>query len=775
MSVWRQPSSFFAHSCPSLPLADWHLLKDHLEAVGSLSGNFAGKMCAKDLGRVAGLLHDIGKYSQAFQARLRGSGRRVDHSTAGAQLASQKYDHPNNILLGRILAYAIAGHHTGLANGAGTGDRLPLAERLKVQIEPLDRAWETEIALPDNLRTPQLKPHPHDRPRSGFALAFFTRMLFSCLVDADYLDTEAFFAGVEGRKVERDGWPSLSELRDGLDRTLQHIMADAAPTGVNKLRAEILAAARDTAACPPGLFSLTVPTGGGKTLSSLAFALEHGRHHGLDRVIYVAPFTSVIEQNAAAFRRALVPHSEAVLEHHSAFREEAVLAAMRREQGERGPEARDKLKFAMENWNAPIITTTAVQFFESLFAATPAKCRKLHNVARSVVILDEAQTLPLPLLRPCVAALDELARNYRTTVVLCTATQPALLETDEPENSFRGGFRNVREIAPHPKRLFQILKRVTVSHVGEATDERLVEEIKGRDSVLCIVNSRAHARALFRAIRGETCRGEPALTWHLSTSMCAVHRAQVLSAVRKALRTGQPCGVIATSLIEAGVDVDFRCVYRAEAGLDSIAQAAGRCNREGKHSVDDSRVFVFQAVGWPTPPELIQFATAMRPILRTQEMDPLSPEAIESYFRELYWIKEAGRGSGLDKYGIIGRLADGARDAMFPFEDIARDFRMIVSTMEPVIVPFDSNAAELVNRLRFAEHVGGIMRKLQPYVVPVPERAFAALRSAGAVRAVRDDALGEQFCVLENQSLYRKDIGLLWDDPTFHDAERLMM
>lgn len=766
MAARRTPSAFYAHSHPDLPLADWHRLKDHLETVGTLSGGFASKMAAEELGRTAGLLHDVGKYSEAFQARLRGSGHRVDHSTAGAKIAFQEYDH-----LGHVIAYVIAGHHTGLANGAGTGDRLPLEDRLKLSVEDLDRAWRSEITLPDKLKSPRLKGHPHDRERSGFGLAFSTRMLFSCLVDADYLDTEAFYSDVEGRDVERGSWPDLSELRESLDSTLQHVLADADSTEVNRLRAEILTAARDAATCEPGLFSLTVPTGGGKTLSSLAFALDHATVYGLDRIIYVAPFTSVIEQNADVFRRALHPHGSAVLEHHSAFREDAVLAAMRREEGERGPEARDKLKFAMENWDAPIITTTAVQFFESLFAATPAKCRKLHNIARSVVILDEAQTLPLPLLRPCVAALDELARNYRTSIVLCTATQPALEETDEPDKSFRGGFREVREIAPEPKRLFQVLKRVSVSHIGEADDERLIMEIKERESVLCIVNSRAHARSLFEAIGG---RPED---WHLSTAMCAAHRAEALAAIKAALERRSPCRVVATSLIEAGVDVDFPCVYRAEAGLDSIAQAAGRCNREGRHRFEDSPVFVFQAVGWPTPPELTQFATATRAVLRVHGADPLSLKAIEDYFRELYWIRESGRASGLDKKNIIGRLADGARDAMFPFEDIARDFRMIESNMQPVIVARDKDkeARDLINRLPFVDRIGGVMRKLQPYVVPVPQRAFQALRAAGAVCPVRDDAFGEQFCVLENQSLYRDDIGLMWDDPTFHSAEGLMM
>ncbi|MBK8908507.1 MAG: CRISPR-associated endonuclease Cas3'' [Rhodospirillales bacterium] len=764
MIAVRATQNFYAHSHPDLQMAEWHRLKDHLEGVGSLSGTFATKLSAEAFGRTAGLLHDVGKYSDAFQARLRGDVRRVDHSTAGAQIATRSYG-----TLGRIIASAIAGHHAGLANGTGTGERTPLEERLSTAVADLAPAWRTEITLVEQLQPPKLKGHPGDRDRTAFGLSFFTRMVFSCLVDADYLDTEAFFSRAEGGRKARGVWPDLGELRQSLNRTLREITAAAAPSDVNTLRAAILTAARDAAACSPGLFSLAVPTGGGKTLASLAFALDHANLHGLDRVIYVAPFTSVIEQNAEVFRRALNPHGDAVIEHHSAFRDDAVLAALRERGGEKGPEARDKLRLAMENWDAPIVTTTAVQFFESLFAATPAKCRKLHNIARSVVILDEAQTLPLRLLRPCVAALDELARNYRATIVLCTATQPALEETDDPERSFRGGFRGVREIAPEPPRLYRMLKRVTVSHIGDADDERLTTELAQRDRVLCIVNSRAHARSLYQAI------SDHPGSLHLSTSMCAAHRAEALKTIRTALKQGEPCRVVATSLIEAGVDVDFPCVFRAEAGLDAIAQAAGRCNREGFQRPEQAPVFVFKAVGWATPHELDQFATATRSVLRVHGADPISLDAIEAYFRELYWFKESGRHDGLDKNNIIGRLAAGARDALFPFEDIARDFRMIESNMQPIIVPHDQNARNLISRLPFATRVGSIMRKLQPYVVPVPQRAFEALRAAAAVRPVGDDPLGEQFCVLHNQSLYRDDIGLMWDDPDFHDAEGLII
>jgi CRISPR-associated endonuclease/helicase Cas3 len=311
-------------------------------------------------------------------------------------------------------------------------------------------------------------------------------MLFSCLVDADYLDTEIFYDRVEGRTSPRTSAPPLTKLKRKLDTHLARLGARADDTPVNRHRAEILEACRRAARQPPGLFTLTVPTGGGKTLASLAFALEHALEHGLDRVIYVIPYTSIIEQNAAVFREAL--GADAVLEHHSAFVDDPKAA----------PQARDKLRLAMENWGAAVVVTTAVQFFESLFADRPARCRKLHNTAKSVVILDEAQTLPLPLLQlqPCVAALDELARNYGTSIVRCTATQPALNETDELGTSFRGGLRGVREIAPDPKRLYQAFKRVTVEQIGEQDDAALAARLLGHEQALCIVNTRARARAV---------------------------------------------------------------------------------------------------------------------------------------------------------------------------------------------------------------------------------------------------------------------------------------
>lgn len=764
---------FFAHSHEGVADHLWHSLKDHLVAVGGRAAASAAKFGGSELGTVAGLLHDLGKYTPDFQRRLRGEGRRVDHSTAGAQVAIERYGP-----LGRLIAYGIAGHHTGLANGSGDGQRSTLEDRLALQqgrdSQALaDKAWMEEITLPKKLALSPLGHHP-DRiiagQRNGFRVSFLVRMLFSCLVDADYLDTEAWFARIEGRTADRGTWPSIAQLKSAVDQHLALFDRGAAPTGVNCLRAEVLQAARAAANREPGLFSFTVPTGGGKTLSGLAFALDHAARWSLDRVIYVAPFTSVIEQNADVFRRAVSPFGDAVLEHHSAFRDEDVFRERAGSGGERGPEAKEKFKLAMENWDAPIVATTAVQFFESLFAATPAKCRKLHNIARSVVILDEAQSLPLPLLRPCIAAIDELARNYKTSVVLCTATQPAIEDRpDAGDRRFEGGLRGVREIAPNRDRLFNRLRRVRVESLPEPlADPALIDRLRACEQVLCIVNTRSHARTLYRGLR------DVPGSRHLSTWMCAAHRAQALDAIRADLREGRPCRVVSTSLVEAGVDVDFPCVYRAEAGLDSIAQAAGRCNREGRRSAADSPVYVFQPLEAKPPSEIAQYAAAMREVLRGYE-NVLSPAAIEQYFLQVYWSKSAGRNDELDKHKIIFRLNERAQDIVFPFEDVEIAFQIIQDNQQTVLIPFDHNARNLIDQLRYADRAGGIARRLQRYVVPVPRTIFTRLAAARAIAPVRDDRTGRQFYELVNADLYHEDEGLTWDDPVFRDAEGLIL
>ncbi|MCG5517310.1 MULTISPECIES: CRISPR-associated endonuclease Cas3'' [unclassified Ectothiorhodospira] len=735
---------YFAHSTETGSEADWQRLSEHLIGTSRRAEELAKPFGGQDLASVAGLLHDLGKYTEEFQERIRGGKLRVDHATRGAMIAAERFPK-----LGHILAYGIAGHHAGLANGIEAGERTPLRDRLRgIGLPELASDWRNEISLPKDLAMPPLRAH--SRQRSSFQLAFLVRMLFSCLVDADYLDTEQFYDRVEGlASVRSRSSPSLNELRSALD---QYLMGFKADSHVNRVRNDVLNHVRHQATSDAGVFSLTVPTGGGKTLVSLAFALDHAIQHGLSRVIFVIPFTSIVEQNAAVFRSALGEHGEsAVLEHHSAF------VSAPAPKGDSGRyQAREKLRLAMENWDAPIIVTTAVQFFESLFAARPSQCRKLHNIAGSVVILDEAQTLPLKLLRPTVAAIDELARNYRTSVVLCTATQPALNAPD-----FRDGLENVRELAPDPAELFRKLERVRVRHIGTLEDEELTAQLRILDRVLCIVNNRRHARAVYQTL------ADLPGTHHLTTLMCAKHRSQVLNKVRDQLRIGEPCRLISTSLIEAGVDISLPTVYRAEAGLDSIAQAAGRCNRNGERPADQSEVRVFATANddWVPPPELRQFAQAAQEVLRQPQYrdDPLSPAAIEAYFRLLYWQKDE---KALDTADLLGLCAESRFDTL-PLETLATKFRMIDTVQMPVIVPFDDHAHGFINDLRYSDKSGALARKLQPYLVQLPCKGFDALRQSGAIQPIAPEKWGEQFMALVNMDIYSPEFGIWWDEPTF--------
>ena len=767
----------YAHSLDTRPTSEWQSLPDHALNVARLAKSHAEKFGAGDLAEIAGLLHDIGKHSDEFQRKLTGAATRVDHSTAGARIVAERFQHLAP--LNQLIAYAIAGHHAGLANGMGESRSLKgRLDATKYTIPAID-GWDHGIKLPASAQIPALVPHSDSKIRSqraGFCLSTLTRMIFSALVDADRLDTEEFYRKAEGKpESERGQWRSLPVLKQALDQYMAKKVAEVAlPSehpGQNKVnveRASILTAARLRALDAQGLFSMTVPTGGGKTLASLTFALDHAVAHGLDRVIYVIPFTSIIEQTAKVFRDALWPDLAGhIIEHHSAFREDEALTAMEWAQGKGGGEsslqAGERLRLATENWDAPIIVTTAVQFFESLFSNRPSRCRKLHSIARSVVILDEAQTLPLTLLRPCVAVLDELARNYRTSIVLCTATQPAL-EATRPDGrpGLDGGLIDVREIVEDPKRLYEAMQRVTVKPPCKLTDGELVQRLKQHQQVLCIVGTRNHARELFDALKQAT----PDHVFHLSALMCPAHRSAKLAEIRAALKAG-PCRVVATTVIEAGVDIDFPVVYRAMAGLDSIAQAAGRCNREGRRTRKESIVQLFEIEDRKPIRELRANEEVAREVLRKHGEDPLCLAAIEAYFDQLYWRKLQGRGEdGLDKHGIIASLNVQAREGWLPFEDVARAFQMIDSAMEPVIIPYNDDVRKFVAKLALTDDIRTVARKLQPYIVNVPRAKFAELRQAGSIQPAHPWRYDEQFVVLSVASLYSQDFGLDWNDPS---------
>jgi CRISPR-associated endonuclease/helicase Cas3 len=553
-----------------------HDLEQHLRSAASLAGKFAEAWGALETAALAGLWHDLGKYSAEFQKMITGSDpdahlegvesgprKRVNHSSAGALWAMERFRGSG---FGRLLAYPIAGHHSGLPDWIGQGGRMGLKDRL-AERSHLDRT------LSANPPRPILDaPLPSTGIPMGADAGLWVRMFASALFDADFLDAEAFFD--PGVSAGRADWPALSSLSPKLEAYLTRISAKAEPTPVNRLRADVLQACRRAAACPPGLFSLTVPTGGGKTLSSLAFALEHARAHRLRRVIYAIPFTSIIEQNSRVFREAV--GSNAVLEHHSAL-------------GPRPEKETARSRLAGENWDAPLIVTTTVQLFESLFANRTSQLRKLHNLAASILVLDEAQALPPGVLRPVTAIIDQLVKYYRCTVVLCTATQPALGKV----------FRNLPkpfEIAPDPPALFKALDRVDIempARVRRRSWDEIGTEVTESPQALAIVNTRRDCRNLHERLPDDAI--------HLSTWQCAVHRQILFRQIKRRLAAGSELHVASTSLVEAGVDLDFPIVFRAMTGLDSLAQAAGRCNRNGH--LDKGRFVVFRPEGaraWAT-------------------------------------------------------------------------------------------------------------------------------------------------------------------------------
>lgn len=671
-----------------------------------LAQTFAAAFDAGDWGALAGLWHDLGKYRPSFQSYIRSASgydahieapKKVDHSTTGALYAMQRMNG-----LGRILAYLIAGHHAGLPDWqSAEAPASSLACRLK-QADLLADALAQAIPA-DILDAPLPTSNPGQRD-----LALWIRLLFSCLVDGDFLDTEQFMS--PDRAALRSQYPSLAELEARFDAYMATLAAQADDTPVNRARATVLQRCRDAARQAPGIFSLTVPTGGGKTLASMAFALKHAQNTGQQRIIYVIPYTSIIEQTAEVFRR--VFGAEAVLEHHSNLDSE-----------QETPHSR----VAAENWDAPLIVTTNVQFFESLFAARPSRTRKLHNLLNSVVILDEAQLLPPDFLSPTLGVIRELSRHYGVSFVLCTATQPAL--TSRRSFDFRfDGLDNVHEIMGDEaaiRTLHEQLRRVTVTLPNDlrapTTWETIAAELKDHPSALCIVDRRADAARLHGLL--------PPDTVHLSGLMCGQHRADVIASIKQRLAAKMAVRVVSTQLVEAGVDVDFPVVYRALAGLDSIAQAAGRCNREGRLS-GLGRVVVFVPPKEPPAGHLRQARDAGRQLLLRCPADPLDPALFIEYFQSLYWRKGV---EGLDRHGILALLKHNSR-LEFSFRTAAERFQLIPETQRPVIVRYGESERLLERLLRPGAVLDrSILRQLQRYVVNLPCRIHQRLLTDGAI------------------------------------------
>lgn len=687
-------------------------IEAHLKGTGELAETFAAEFGAAANGKLCGLAHDIGKYSDEFQLRLRG-GKKVDHATAGAIECFK--------IKAAFEAVCVIGHHSGLPNvghkdADTTESQTFFGRKLRAEqggIPDYRKNWNGHIALPQDYFRPSGR---------GFATAFYIRMLYSCLVDADYIDTETFMNGDAGR----GNYEPLSAL---CDKLTAYISKWNNPTReIDILRQKILNSCIEKASAPRGIFSLTVPTGGGKTVASMAFALNHAVANSMKRIIYVIPYTSIIEQNAKVFRDIL--GQENVVEHHSQVSHEL---------SEDADELEYRSALATENWDAPVIVTTAVQFFESLYANRSSKCRKLHNIANSVIIFDEAQMIPSNNLRPCVAAIAELVRACNATAVLCTATQPAidemLLEYSKKES--------VVELCPDVDGMFEKFRRTSFEKEGRLTTDELVSRLESQQQVLCIVNTRKFAQEVYEALPSEG-------RFHLSTLMCPVHRKQKLDEIRERLKSGKTCRVVSTSLIEAGVDVDFPRVFREMAGLDSILQAAGRCNREGKRSAESSIVTVFESENKVNKLIAVNRDAAEETVRDWTQ--PNTTSTIERYFKA---YRDFLRND--DKSGVITASEKGISGCGLPFEWIAKEFKLIDQNTFAVYIPI-GEGKELVSRLREGERSRGLYRRAGMYSVSVYQNQFDSLINAGAA-----EPFGEDAAFLTDCSLYSDEKGLSTD------------
>lgn len=687
-------------------------IEAHLKGTGELAETFAAEFGAAANGKLCGLAHDIGKYSDEFQLRLRG-GKKVDHATAGAIECFK--------IKAAFEAVCVIGHHSGLPNvghkdADTTESQTFFGRKLRAEqggIPDYRKNWNGHIALPQDYFRPSGR---------GFATSFYIRMLYSCLVDADYIDTETFMNGDAGR----GNYEPLSAL---CDKLTAYISKWNNPTReIDILRQKILNSCIEKASAPRGIFSLTVPTGGGKTVASMAFALNHAVANSMKRIIYVIPYTSIIEQNAKVFRDIL--GQENVVEHHSSVSYEL---------SENADELEYRSALATENWDAPVIVTTAVQFFESLYANRSSKCRKLHNIANSVIIFDEAQMIPSNNLRPCVAAIAELVRAYNATAVLCTATQPAidemLLEYSKKES--------VVELCPDVDGMFEKFRRTSFEKEGRLTTDELVSRLESQQQVLCIVNTRKFAQEVYEALPSEG-------RFHLSTLMCPVHRKQKLDEIRERLKSGKTCRVVSTSLIEAGVDVDFPRVFREMAGLDSILQAAGRCNREGKRSAESSIVTVFESENKVNKLIAVNRDAAEETVRDWTQ--PNTTSTIERYFKA---YRDFLRND--DKSGVMTASEKGISGCGLPFEWIAKEFKLIDQNTFAVYIPI-GEGKELVSRLREGERSRGLYRRAGMYSVSVYQNQFDSLINAGAA-----EPFGEDAAFLTDCSLYSDEKGLSTD------------
>lgn len=707
-------------------------VKEHAVGTADLSESFAAVFGAAAWGKQNGWWHDMGKYTKdSFQPYIRSASgmtaeqkvaNKPDHSSAGAMLAKEKlpgYYQP--------LAYCIAGHHSGLLDWTSSGEanlnkRLSKTDCYQEMLKDAPEEMQEAVV---SLNAPMISDFQKEMHQ-------WIRMLFSCLVDADYLDTERFMQPEQA--VRRGQYDSMETLKERFDTHMESLTAGAPASFINEKRAAILSRCREMAEKLPGFFSLTVPTGGGKTLASMAWALIHAVRYKKDRIIIVIPYTSIIVQTAAVLRD--IFGAENVVEHHSNLQPDS--------NDERSPSL-----LATENWDAPIIVTTNVQFFESLYACRTSRCRKLHNICNSVVILDEAQMLPVEFLQPILDILQSLQSSFKTSILFTTATLPVFAgHIGTGQKAFSGLKSPVAEITSVHDNLFEAFKRVEL-HWSESTTtfDELADELSGYDCVLCIVNTRKEARELYQRM--------PEGTLHLSRMMCSVHIMEVIKLIKRKLKDNEPVRVISTQLVEAGVDIDFPVVYRAFAGLDSIIQAAGRCNREGKLNKKGElgQVFVFKLENSILRGLMGKGAAALREMLSISDgSDLFSPDCMAQYFSLFY-----SNCNTFDKAEIKDSLYKGAGEMNFLFATAADQFRLIDDKDSVSILVGYGDGATLLEELKRIGPEFWLLRKLQQYSVSIRKYDFEQFRKQGTV--------GEYagIFILEDGRCYDERAGLVLD------------
>ncbi|BAU65299.1 ATP-dependent RNA helicase SrmB [Stanieria sp. NIES-3757] len=693
--------AFYAHTPPQ-DSEDFHLLKKHLSKVANKAKELAAKFNASELAYYAGLWHDLGKYNPEFQKYLEQCDQasksnssepknRVPHAIYGAKLAAEKF---------QPIAPLIYGHHGGLPQMQHMKDRLA-----EIKIETYQQILNNARSESLNLEiTPEINQELINLVKDNLGFELLLRILFSCLVDADYLDTETHFdpesAAIRKTNKNREDL-KIDRFWQTLEKSQKKLLASAENTKVNQVRSQVYQACVDAAQLEPGIFRLAVPTGGGKTRSGLSFALAHAEKYHLDRVIVAVPYTSIIEQTVEVYRA--IFGQDAVLEHHSAVKPD--------EGNESDARSRQAMaRLATQNWDAPLIVTTTVQLFESLFANRTSRCRKLHNIVNSVIILDEVQTLPVFLLEPILSVLKELCNRYHVSVVLCTATQPAF----EGNSPYLKGFPfgSVRDIIPKElaKQHFSTLSRVTYQIPDPAWSwQDLVKDLERREAsqALIVLNTRKDALAVLDAIDST----EEDSLFHLSTLLCGQHRREILQQIRDRLKNKQPCILVSTQVVEAGVDLDFPLLYRAIAPLDRIVQAAGRCNREGK--LDKGEAIVFQPEDGKVPPgEYRKAVDETIHLLKRKSLDWHDPNIFAEYFQSLYQGLETD-GKEIQKYRTS-----------LDYPKVAEEFKLIPDDTNPVAIAYDDRAKEVIQRIKKRGLKCGDLKALQPYLVSLRSREF---------------------------------------------------